>query len=599
MEAREKFKEILQSLPYSPGVYQFYDKEGQIIYVGKAKNLKNRVRSYFSKNHDTGKLKILVSRIEGISYIVVKTEWDALLLENSLIKKHQPRYNVMLKDDKTYPWICIKNEPYPRIFSTRRVIKDGSEYFGPYSSVRVMNTVLDFVRRLYPLRNCNLNLTPENIRNKKFRHCLEYDIGNCKAPCEGWQSDGDYDNNVLQIRQIIKGNLQSVTKQMKNEMDTYSRNMDFERAQDVKEKLELLERYQSRSTIVSSAIHNVDVFSIITDERNGYVNFLKVMNGAIVAVHTLELKKKLDETPEELLLLGITELRKRIHSDSKEIIVPLEIHTTIPEVSFTIPQKGDKKKLLEFSENNLKYFIREKKMREEMRSPEKKSEEILEQMKKDLRLQKLPRHIECFDNSNIQGSFPVAAMTVFKNTKPSKSDYRHYTIRSVQGPDDFASMEEVIHRRYKRVLEEKSPLPDLIVIDGGKGQISAAMKAIDALGLDSKIPVIGIAKRLEEIYFPGDSIPLYLDKRSSTLRIIQQIRDEAHRFGITHHRKRRSKESFGTSLTGIKGIGELTAQKLLKEFGSVERIRQADEEAVSKVVGRKKANLIFQSNSRK
>ena len=592
MEIKESLRATLSSLPDSPGVYQYYDKDGEIIYVGKAKNLKKRVSSYFQKNHDTGKLYMLVRRIERISYIVVKTEWDALLLENSLIKKHQPRYNVMLKDDKTYPWICIKNEPYPRIFSTRKLIKDGSEYFGPYASIKVMQAMLELVRRLYPLRNCNLNLTEENIQKKKFKKCLEYHIGNCKGPCEGLQSKEDYDNSITNIRQIIKGNIQGSIRFLKDEIEKYAANLEFEKAHELKERMEMLEKYQSKSMVVSPTLDNVDVFSIITDEKCGYVNYLKIMNGAIVQSHTIELSKKLDETPEELLLLGIAELRQRFESRSPEIIIPFATEAEVPDAAFFVPQKGDKKRLLELSENNLRYYIKEKEMQESLKSPKTRTETLLEQMKKDLRLKEPPVHIECFDNSNIQGAFPVAAMTVFKEGKPSKRDYRHFNIRTVEGPDDFASMEEVIYRRYKRAVDENESLPQLIVIDGGKGQLSSAMESLTKLGLQDKVAVIGIAKRLEEIFFPGDPIPLYLDKRSPTLKVIQQIRDEAHRFGITHHRKRRSKGAIQSALTGIKGVGEKTTQKLLSHFGSLERIRIAEPEEVAKLIGEKNALLV-------
>src|SRR6185312_16003940 len=592
MEIKENLKVTLSSLPDSPGVYQYYDKDGEILYVGKAKNLKKRVSSYFQKNYDTGKLYMLVRRIDRINYIVVKTEWDALLLENSLIKKHQPRYNVMLKDDKTYPWICIKNEPYPRIFSTRKLIKDGSEYFGPYASVKVMHAMLELVRRLYPLRNCNLNLTEENIQKKKFKKCLEYHIGNCKGPCEALQTKEDYDNSIMHIRQIIKGNIQGSIRFLKEEIEKHAANLEFEKAHELKERMEILERYQSKSMVVSPTIDNVDVFSIVTDEKCGYINYLKVMNGAIVQSHTIELNKKLDETPEELLLLGIAELRLRFESHSPEIIIPFETEAEVPDKTFFVPKKGNKKRLLKLSENNIRYYIKEKEMQESLKSPKTRIETLLEQMKKDLRMKELPSHIECFDNSNIQGAFPVAAMTVFKDGKPSKRDYRHFNIRSVQGPDDFASMEEVIYRRYKRLIEENNPLPQLIVIDGGKGQLSSAMESLTKLGLENKVSVIGIAKRLEEIYFPGDSIPLYLDKRSPTLKVIQQIRDEAHRFGITHHRKRRSKGAIRSSLTEIKGIGEKTTQKLLSHFGSLERIRKASSEEVANLVGEKNALLL-------
>lgn len=598
MNVRESLKPVIASLPDSPGVYQYFDEDGEILYVGKAKNLKKRVSSYFQKEHDYAKLNLLVRKIAKINYIVVKTEWDALLLENSLIKKHQPRYNVMLKDDKTYPWICIKSEPFPRIFPTRRFIRDGSEYFGPYTSVRLMQTVLEFVKRLYPLRTCNLKLTEENIQKKKFKVCLEYHLGNCKGPCEGLQTKEDYDYSISQIRQILKGNINSVIRYLKQQMEEQAGKWEFERAQQLKEKLELLEKYQSRSTVVSNSIDNVDVFTVQTDEKCGYVNFLKIVNGAIIQSHTIELNKKLDESKEDLLLMGIAELRQRLGSNAKEILIPFTVESEIPGATFIVPQIGDKKRLIELSENNLRYYIREKHLMESLHSPKKRVDGILEQMQKDLHLAELPRHIECFDNSNIQGAFPVAAMTVFKDGKPSKKDYRHFNIRSVQGPNDFASMEEVIHRRYKRLLEEKQPMPQLIVIDGGKGQLSSALKSLELLGLSGKIGIIGIAKKLEEIYFPGDSIPLYLDKRSPTLKIIQHIRDEAHRFGITHHRKRRSKGTIQTSLTKIEGIGEKTAEKLLRKFGSVERIKALPEEEIAGIIGAEKARRLTKLFSR-
>jgi len=595
MEIKDNLKPVLASLPEKPGIYQYYDEEGTILYVGKAKNLKKRVSSYFHKEHEYAKLNLLVRKIASINYIVVQTEWDALLLENSLIKKYQPRYNVMLKDDKTYPWICIKKEPFPRVFSTRKVIRDGSEYFGPYASVTLMKTVLEFVKKIYPLRTCNLNLTEENINRKKFKHCLEFDVGNCKAPCEARQTKEDYDYSIAQIKQIIKGNVNSVIRYLKAEMDEQAGKWEFEKAQHLKEKIELLEKYQSRSAVVSPTISNVDVFTILTDEKSGYVNYLKVINGAIIQSHTIELSKKLNESDDELLLMGIADLRQRFDSDSTEVILSRPIDSEIPGVTVLIPQKGDKKRLVELSENNLKYYIREKQMLASLASPKKRDEEKLGQMKKDLHLKDIPHRIECFDNSNIQGAYPVAAMTVFVNGKPSKKDYRHFNIKTVEGPDDFASMEEVIYRRYKRLLDEQQPLPQLIVIDGGKGQLSSALISLEKLGLANKIGIIGIAKKLEEIYFPGDSIPLYLDKRSYTLRIIQQIRDEAHRFGITHHRKRRSKGTIQTSLTGIEGIGEKTAEKLLKTFGSVARIKKTSFEEITELIGADKAKILSTS----
>ncbi len=595
MEASVHIQQLLKTLPDNPGVYQYYDADGKIIYVGKAKNLKKRVTSYFNKDqYENGKTQVLVKKIADIKYIVVATELDALLLENNLIKKYQPRYNVLLKDDKTYPWICIKNEKFPRVFSTRNVVKDGSSYFGPYASGKVLHTILDLVKQLYQLRNCNLNLTEENIKANKFKVCLEYHIGNCKAPCVGKETEEEYNQTIVGIKDIIKGNINSVSKYLKGMLQQHIDKLEFEKAQIIKEKIDALEKYQSKSIIVNPSINNVDIFSIVTDEKSGYVNFLKIINGAIIQSHTIELKKKLDETPAELLTLAIAELRQRFDSDAKEVLVPFVIETEFPNVEFIVPQRGDKKHLLELSERNAEYYRREKIKQENLVDPERHVNRILEQMKKDLRLKEEPRHIECFDNSNFQGDYAVAAMTVFKNAKPSKKDYRHFNIKTVVGPDDFASMEEVIYRRYKRAVEENQSLPQLIVIDGGKGQLSSAVASLEKLGLRGKMGIIGIAKKLEEIYFPGDSIPLYLDKRSETLKIIQQIRDEAHRFGITHHRNKRAEGTLKTELTEIKGISDATAQKLLSHFKSVAKIKTATLEEMAAIVGNSKANLVFE-----
>lgn len=584
----------MRSMPDKPGVYQYFDKEGLILYVGKAKNLKKRVSSYFQKDHINGKTEMLVRRISDIKYIVVETELDALLLENNLIKKYQPRYNVMLKDDKTYPWICIKNERFPRIFSTRKIIKDGSSYYGPYASVKMMHTLLELINKLYPLRNCNLALSQENIDKKKFKVCLEYHIGNCKGPCEGHQTEEEYNINIDLIKEIVKGNISSTIREMKLMMHSHAEKLEYEKAQLIKEKLDLLEKYQSRSSVVSPVINNVDVCSIKTDEKSAYVNFLKVMNGAIVQGHTIELKKKLDESQEELFEMALIELRQRFESNATEVIVPFKPETEIPGVEFFIPQRGDKKKLLELSERNVEYYRKEKEKQENLVDPERHLKRIMQTMMKDLRMQVEPRHIECFDNSNFQGAYPVAAMTVFKNGKPSKKDYRHFNIKTVEGPDDFASMEEVIFRRYKRLIDEKQELPQLIVIDGGKGQLSSAINSLEKLDLRGKITVIGIAKKLEEIYYPGDSLPLYLDKRSESLRIIQQIRDEAHRFGITHHRKRRDKGTIKTELDEIKGISSTTSEKLLRKFKSVKKIKECSLVELAEVVGKAKATLIIE-----
>lgn len=590
MASEEHIQTLLSALPDSPGVYQFYDKEDKLLYVGKAKSLKKRVSSYFQKDrHVSGKTSIMVRKVADIRTIVVDTEMDALLLENNLIKKHQPRYNVSLKDDKTYPWICIRNERFPRVFSTRKMIRDGSEYFGPYASGRLINTLLELINKLYKLRTCSLVLSEENITKKKFRVCLEYQIGNCKGPCEGFQSQGEYDQSVKEIRQILKGNIQTVIGHLRELMQAYAAEYRFEEAQSVKEKLESLEKFQRKSVVVNPSIHNVDVFSLVIEEDSAYVNFLRVMNGAIIQGHTVELKKKLEETPEELLELAMGELRSRFFSDAEEIIVPFAPEVEWPGISFTIPKIGDKKHLLSLSESNVRNYIREKRLQEEKQHPENRTLRLMEQMKKDLRLTELPKHIECFDNSNFQGAYPVAAMSVFRDGKPSKKDYRHFNIKTVEGPDDFASMEEVIHRRYKRMLDEALPLPQLIVIDGGKGQLSAAVSSLEKLGLRGKIAVIGIAKRLEELYYPDDPLPLYIDKKSETLRIIQQLRDEVHRFGITHHRKRRSKGVIKTELEEIPGIGPRTAEELLREFRSVQRIKEASLEALAALIGEAKA----------
>lgn len=589
----EKLQLILRSLPDKPGVYQFFDETENIIYIGKAISLKKRVSSYFNRDtSQSGKVMVMVKRIHEIRHIIVDTEIDALLLENNLIKKYQPRYNVMLKDDKTFPWICIKNEPFPRIFPTRKVIKDGSRYFGPYASVRMMNTLLELIRQLFQYRTCRLQLTDANIRAGKFKVCLEYHIGNCKGPCEGHQSAEDYQLTLDQITEILKGNLGTVIQQLKGLMQQYAAGYAFEKAQLVKEKLDLLEKYQARSMVVNALVNNVDVFSIVSDPEFGYVNFLKVVNGAIVQSHTLELKKRLDESDPELLEMAITEIRQRFESNAREVIVPFKPEICLPDLQYTIPQRGDKKKLLELSERNAKYYRLEKLKQKELVDPRRHTLRILEQMRKDLNLPQLPEHIECFDNSNTQGSYPVAAMVVFRDARPSKKDYRHFNIKTVEGPDDFASMEEVVYRRYKRLLEEEQPLPQLVVVDGGKGQLSSAVTALEKLGLRGKIPVIGIAKRLEEIYFPGDTIPVYIDKKSETLKIVQHLRDEAHRFGITHHRQRRQKGSLKSELADIKGIGEKTVTLLLRKFKSVQGIKSATAEELAAEVGAARAKII-------
>lgn len=582
----------IQSLPDLPGVYQYFDRDNKILYVGKAKSLKKRVASYFTKSHDNYKTSVLVKKIQRIEHIVVATETDALLLENNLIKKLQPRYNILLKDDKSYPWICIKKEPFSRIFSTRKMIKDGSEYFGPYTNFKIVYTLLDLIKELYPLRTCSYDLSASHIENHKYKVCLEYHIGNCKGPCEGHESLEDYQKQVEAIRQILKGNFKDSLKDFKSKMIFFAENMQYEGAQKIKNKIEILQNYQSKSTILNPKISNLDVFSIISDETVAYVNFLQIAHGAIIRSHTLELKKKLDESDQELLALAIIELRARFHLNAKEVVVPFEVDLG-EHIKITVPQLGDKKQILELSERNARYQRLEQLKQMQIVDPERHTNRIMAQMKKDLRLSVEPRHIECFDNSNIQGSNPVAACVVFKEGKPSKKDYRHFNIKTVEGPDDFASMEEVVYRRYKRLLEEKQSLPQLIIIDGGKGQLSSALKSLDELNLRGKIAIIGIAKRLEELYYPGDSVPLYLDKKSETLKIIQQLRNEAHRFGIAHHRDKRSKSALQNSLESIPGIGEKTMIMLLKHFKSVKRLNLAPEIEISKVVGASKAKKIY------
>ena len=581
----------IQTLPDSPGVYQYYDKDGKILYVGKAKNLKKRVSSYFNKIHDTAKTNVLVKKIVTIKHIVVPTETDALLLENNLIKTLQPRYNVLLRDDKSYPWLCIKKEPFARIFATRRMIKDGSEYFGPYTSFKTVNTILELIKELYPLRTCNYELSKSNIDSYKFKVCLEYHIGNCKGPCEGYESLENYQKQVDAIREILKGNFKESMKDFKRVMMELAQNMHFEEAQKIKEKMEVLENYQSRSTIVNPKITNIDVFSIVSDESAAYVNFLQISHGSIIRSHTMEIKKKLEETDAELLELAIIELRERFQLLSREVIVPFLVDLG-EHLKVTVPQLGDKKQILDLSIRNAKFYRIEQLKQLQIVDPDRHTNRIMAQMQKDLRLSFEPRHIECFDNSNIQGTNPVAACVVFKDGKPSKKDYRHFNIKTVVGPDDFASMTEVVYRRYKRLVDENQPLPQLIIIDGGKGQLSAALKSIDDLGLRGKIAIIGIAKRLEELFYPGDSIPLYLDKKSETLKIIQQLRNEAHRFGITHHRDQRSKAALNSSIESIPGIGEKTMLALIQHFKSVKRLKLATEKEISEVVGVSKAKKI-------
>lgn len=582
------YKKALADIPHKPGVYQYYDADDTLIYIGKAKDLRNRVGSYFNQdNQFNGKTRVLVSKIRRISFTIVDTEIDAWLLENSLIKKHQPRYNIMLKDDKTYPWIIIKKEQFPRIYWTRKYIKDGSKYFGPYASVGMMHTILDLIKETYTLRTCNLPLTPQNINEGKFKVCLEYQIGNCKGPCQNYQTEADYDKNIEEITSILNGKIGTVIKDVKQVIKTAAEDMNFELAHAYQKKLLVLEKYQSKSTVVNSAITNIDVVSIASDERYAFVNYLKVMNGSIIQTQTIEIKKRLDETDEELLTLAITEFRTKFKSTSKEVIVPFPILLIDQNLTFTVPKLGEKKKLLELSQKNVLFFKREKLDQYEKLNPDLRTDRILTQMQKDLRLTQLPKHIECFDNSNFQGKYPVSAIVVFKDAKPSKKDYRHFNVKTVEGPNDFATMEEAVYRRYKRMLDEEGTLPQLIIIDGGKGQLSSAVTSLKKLGIANKVTVIGIAKRLEELYYPGDSLPLYLDKKSETLKIIQQLRDEAHRFGITFHRKKRDQGTLKTELSLVPGIGKTTANKLLLKFKSVKKIREAKAEELAQLLNKK------------
>jgi len=593
-------KSILPVLPSKPGVYQFLDSSGRILYVGKARNLKKRISSYFSKRQP-GKTAVMLSHAASLHHIVTETESDALLLENNLIKKHQPRYNILLKDDKTYPWICVKKEPFPRIFSTRKVIRDGSEYFGPYTSVQMVKTILDLVRQLYPLRTCNLSLTENNIKKGKFKACLEYHIGRCKAPCIGLQTAEDYSFSISQIRDIIKGNISEVINHLEALMKSYASELRFEDAQRVKEKIELLSRYRSKSVIVSPFIRNVDVFGYAEDNNRAYINYLKVHNGAVIQAFTLEIQSRLEEEKETLLGLGITEIKQKISSNAREAIVPFLPDFPEPGIKYTVPAAGEKRKLLELAVRNAMYYRQEQQKRREEREREKEKKSKLEKVKADLHLPLIPKHIECFDNSNLMGENPVAACVVFRNGIPSKSEYRHYNIKTVKGPDDYSSMEEIVYRRYSRMLDENQSLPDLVIIDGGKGQLNAALKSLEKLNLETKIPVIGIAKKLEEIYFPGDSLPFYLDKTSYTLRLIQQIRNEAHRFGLSFHRKKRSMQMIFSELDNIKGIGPKTKEILMKHFNSIDDIKSAPGQEIEKLIGKSKARILrnhFSANTR-
>lgn len=590
----QHIKDILSLIPTTPGVYQYFDENGKIIYVGKAKNLKKRVSSYFNKTHDSVKTNILVRHIRDIKYIVVENEDDALHLENSLIKEYQPRYNVLLKDDKSYPWIVVKNEHFPRVFLTRNVIRDGSKYYGPYSNVHLAKMVLELIRTLYPVRTCKLSLTPENIKRGKFSVCLQYHIKNCNGCCEGLISEEKYLKNISHIKQILSGHTQELSNHLKTEMMRLSDELLFEEAQILKEKYLLLENYKAKSVIVNMSIHNIDVFSYIDDTESAFINYLHIVNGSIVQCYTIEYKKRLDEAKESLLSLGIIELRERFKSLSREIIVPFLPETELPNITFIIPQKGDKKKLLDVSEQNAKQYKADRLKQREKLTPDR-GERILYRLKQDFRLEHLPVHIECFDNSNIQGTNPVASCVVFKNAKPSKRDYRHFNVKTVIGPDDFASMQEIVYRRYKGLLDEEGELPQLIIIDGGKGQLNAAVSSLKTLGLIDKIAIAGIAKRLEEIYFPGDPIPLYLDKNSESLKLIQRLRDEAHRFGITFHRQKRSKLQITSVLDSINGIGEKTKTLLLIHYKSIKKIKEASENELAELIGKSKANILYKN----
>ncbi len=584
----------LKTLPDSPGVYQFFDGEGRMLYVGKAKSLKKRVSSYFTKSHQNGKTRVMVRKIRKIKHIVVPTESDALLLENNLIKEHQPRYNVLLRDDKSYPWLCIKNERFPRIFPTRKRIRDGSEYFGPYTQMKTVRALLDLIKSVYPLRTCNYDLSEEKIEAGKYKRCLEFHLGNCLGPCEGLQDAESYQRQIDDIRDIIKGNFRSSLQYFRKRMKQLAEEMQFEQAQRMKEKIEVLENYQAKSTVVHPKISDVDVFSIVSDATHAYVNYMQISHGLVVRSHTMEIRKKLEESDEDLLSLAIVALRERFESESKEVYLPFPVPLT-GDITVTVPKQGDKKKIVALSERNARFFRQERFKQIKITDPDRHVRRLMDQMKRDLRLPEEPRHIECFDNSNIQGSNPVAACVVFRDGKPAKKEYRHFNIKTVSGPDDFASMTEVVYRRYRRLLEEGEGLPQLIVIDGGKGQLSAALKSLEKLGLRGKISIIGIAKRLEEIYFPQDPIPLYLDKKSETLRVIQQLRNEAHRFGITFHRNKRSKAAISSALEDIDGIGQKTARQLLRKFKSVKRIRESSLKELTEVVGPSKAKKVYES----
>lgn len=584
---------LVNSLPSLPGIYQFYDRDKQIIYIGKAKDLKKRVSSYFNKIHDSNKTNILVRNIASLNTIIVETEQDALILENNLIKKYRPRYNILLKDDKTFPWICIKKERFPRVFQTRNVVRDGSSYYGPYTSGLMVKTLIEFFKHTYKIRTCNFLLTTDNVSRGKFKVCLQYHIGNCLGPCENLQDENNYTKSIEDIIAILKGNIGEVIVNLEHEMKTQAADLMFEEAQKIKEKIDSLQKFQAKSQVVSQSIRNIDVYSYRKEDKDAYINFLKVINGCVIQSYTLEIKLKVEETDSDLLLMGITEIRSNFYSNASEVLVPFKLDYEIPGVKFVIPKIGEKKLLLELSDKNLKYYILEKKKSQSILKNESPVVRILSTAQKDLRLISLPTHIECFDNSNLQGSNPVASCVVFRNAKPSKKEYRHFNIKTVEGPNDFASMEEIVTRRYKRMLDEEGVLPNLIIIDGGKGQVSAAVLALEKLGIDQSVSIIGIAKRLEEIFFPHDPVPLYIDKTSETLRLIQKMRDEAHRFAITHHREKRTKSMISSELDTIKGIGEKTKKLLLTHFKSVEHIKKSSSSDLEKIVGKSKTKVLI------
>ncbi|MCU0457511.1 MAG: excinuclease ABC subunit UvrC [Bacteroidales bacterium] len=591
MSERENIKKSVSALPDKPGVYQFIDASGTILYVGKARSLRKRVASYFTKNQ-SGKTLVMLSRAADLRHIVVDNESEALLLENNLIKKHQPRYNIMLKDDKTYPWICIKNEHFPRVFMTRKLVADGSSYFGPYTSVPAVRTLLELIRHLFQIRTCSLPLSEKSIAEGRFKVCLEYHLGNCKAPCIGLISEEEYNRQTDRIRDIIRGDISGVTSYLESLMKKFAAELKFEEAQKIKEKLEILSRYRSKSVVVNTSVRNVDVFGCSVEGGSMYVSYMKVVAGAIVQSWSVELKIRMEEEKESLLSTAVTEIRQRVSSDSPEVIVPFMPDIKLDRIKYTVPRRGDRHKLLELANRNAVFFRIEREKKVSERSRENRTEKNLEKMKKDLHMPVLPVHIECFDNSNIQGESAVAACVVFRNGRPSNREYRHFNIKTVTGPDDFASMEEVIYRRYRRMLDEEKPLPQLVVIDGGKGQLSSAVRSLEKLGIRGRLTVIGIAKKLEEIFFPGDSVPLYLDKNSITLKIIQHIRNEAHRFGIKFHRGKRSSGMNRSQLDEIPGIGEKTKELLLKKFGSVRKLSEASTGELEKVVGPKKAAIL-------